>query len=126
TKLKEYDKGREIDRFIGLEVAFTYNSSPSMDMVVDSFCNFVNTVDNGVHVDAVRQGIIQYLTKATKESLNSREAKNLDIINHDVTNGLVLSVNLSTNMNPQFAGQTKEKITNNAFFKPLREMTYKE
>jgi DNA gyrase subunit B len=122
--VKEYDKGEELDRFIGLEVAFTYNSSPG-EMIVDSFCNFVNTVDNGVHVDAVRQGIVQYLSRQARESLSAREAKKLDIISNDVISGLVLSVYLSTDVNPQFSGQTKEKVTNDLFFKPLRSMTYK-
>jgi DNA gyrase subunit B len=123
-KLKEYLKGKELDRFMGLEVAFTFNSSPG-DMIVDSFCNFVNTVDNGVHVDAVRQGITQYLSKHTRESLSERDAKRLDIIPNDVTSGLVLTVNVSTNMNPQFSGQTKEKVGSSELFKPLRDMTYR-
>lgn len=123
-KLKEQTRGKEYDRFIGLEVAFTYDSS-SMDFKADSFCNFINTIDNGVHVDAVKQGIMQYLSKQTRESLSERESKKLDITFADVSQGLVLTVYLQTDLPPQFTGQTKEKLSSNEFFKPLRDMTYR-
>jgi len=125
-KIKEFDKGNEYNRFIGLEVAFTFNSKNNNgEMLVDSFCNFVNTIDNGVHVDAVKQGIIQYLSKQTRESLSQRDLKNIDIVYNDITSNLVLTLFLSTDMRPEFSGQVKEKITNNSFSKPLRDMTYK-
>lgn len=124
TKLSEKVHDRVIDRFIGLEVAFTYNSS-SVEFQAESFCNFVITTDNGVHVDAVKTAISQYLTKQAKNSLSERESKKYDIIFSDVTQGLFLSVNLSTDYNPQFTGQTKSKMGSNEFFKPLRDMTYK-
>lgn len=122
--IEEVSRGKTYDRFIGLEVAFTYNSS-SVEFQADSFCNFVNTVDNGVHVDAVKQGLMQYFTKMTKESLSERESKNIDITFNDASQGLVLAVYLKTDLSPHFTGQTKEKLGNNDFFKPLREMTYK-
>jgi len=123
-KVKETIHDRVIDRFIGLEVAFTYNSS-SVEFESESFCNFVNTVDQGTHVDAVKTAILQFLTKKTKDSLSERESNKIDIIFTDASQGLFLAVNLSTDMNPQFTGQTKSKLGSNEFFKPLREMTYK-
>jgi DNA gyrase subunit B len=42
----------------------------------------------------------------------------------DVIQGLILTIYLSTDMSTQFSGQIKEKITNNALYKPLRNMTY--
>lgn len=121
--LKEFDKGKELDRTLGLEVAFTFNSSPS-ELTVESYCNFVSTVDHGVHVDGPRQGIVQYLSKKARESLSERESKKYDITFNDVTSGLVLTVYLSTNMNPHFSSQTKEKTENSALYSPLRAMTY--
>lgn len=102
-KIKERIHGEEFDRFIGLEVAFTYNQT-SIDFEVDSFCNFVHTIDNGHHVDGVRQALVQYLSKQTKESLNAKEVKTLDIIPNDVTQGMVLTLYLSTNLSTQFTG----------------------
>lgn len=122
--VKEKIHDRLIDRFIGLEVAFTYNSS-SVEFESESFCNFVNTIDSGVHVDAVKTGILQFMTKKAKEALSERESKKIDITFTDASQGLFLAVNVSTNYNPQFTGQTKSKLGNNEFFKPLREMTYR-
>ena len=123
-KVKEKLHDRVLDRFIGLEAAFTYNSA-SVEFESISFCNFVNTIDDGVHVDAVKTGILQYLTKQTKDNLSEREAKNIDITFSDASQGLFLTVYLSTDLSPQFASQTKHKLSSNEFFKPLREMTYK-
>lgn len=44
TTMREKIHDKVIDRFIGLEAAFTYNSS-SVEFEAESFCNFVNTVD---------------------------------------------------------------------------------
>lgn len=122
--LKEKNRDKEFDRFMRLDVAFTFSSSGT-DLVVDSFCNFVNTVDNGVHVDAVKTAILQYLSKQTRDMLSERDAKKFDIIYADVSQGLALTVNLQTDFQPQFTGQTKEKLSNDGFFKPIRDMTYR-
>jgi DNA gyrase subunit B len=123
-RIPEFDKGKELDRFVGLEVAFTFNSSPG-EMIADTFCNFVNTVDGGVHLDAVRTGITHYLTKQTREALSERESKKLEITPQDAISGLVVAAYLSTELNPHFSGQTKEKVGNNALFTPLRNMTFR-
>lgn len=124
TRATEIIRGKTFDRFIGLEVAFGY-SSTNTELITDSFCNYVNTIDSGVHVDAVKQGILQYLTKMTKESLSDRDAKKLDITFPDAAQGLILTINLYTNLQPHFSGQTKQKVTNEEFYKPLRSLTYK-
>ncbi len=124
-RIAEFDKGKEIERFVGLEVAFTFNSS-SHEMEVESFCNFVHTVDHGVHVDAVRNALTTFISKHTRESLSEKESKKIEIIPQDVTNGLQLAVYLSSQLNPHFSGQTKEKVSNKALFKPLREIAYSE
>lgn len=78
----------------------------------------------GIHVDGVRQGLIQYFGKQTRDSLSERDSKKFDIIPSDVTQGLVLTVYLNTTFQPQFTGQTKEKVGNSFLFKPIRELTY--
>jgi len=115
---------KDVTRFLGIEVAFTFDSSTN-DFVADSFCNFVHTVENGVHVDAAKSAILQYITRKTKESLSEKESKNLDITFNDASSGMVMVVYLCTDMNIQFASQIKEKVTNNEMFKPIRDMVYK-
>lgn len=121
-KINEFYKGREIERFIGLEVAFTFMSST--ETIIDSFCNFVNTIEGGVHNDAIKQGITQFIIRKTKENMSEKELKNIDILPSDIGQGLVLTLYLSTDMSTEFTGQTKEKLSNSAFFKPLRNMTF--
>lgn len=77
----------------------------------------------GVHVEAVKTGILQFFTKQTKDSLSERDAKKYDIIFSDATQGLFLTVYLSTDLQPQFTGQTKEKLSNQEFYPILRKMT---
>lgn len=123
-KTGEY-KPENIQRFIGLEFALTYESSHVAEMKVKSFCNFVTTTDHGEHVNGVRAGIINYFGKQAREALSEKEAKKIEITPNDIVNGLVLCVYLATDMTPEFGGQTKEKLNNQAFFRPLREMTYR-
>lgn len=114
-----------VERFVGVEVAFSFNSGRT-EMVSDSFCNFVNTIENGTHVEGAKTAIQQLLVKRTKDSLSEKEAKKLDITFGDVTSSLVLSVSIATDLNPQFASQTKEKVSNQALFRIVRELAYKE
>lgn len=123
-KLIEHSRDTDIDRNIKLSFVFTFDST-NTEFVSDSFCNYVNTIDNGTHVDAVKQAIMQYLTKQTRDNLSERESKNIDILFNDVTQGLVLIVNIETDLNPQYTGQTKEKVSAPELFKPIRDMTYK-
>jgi DNA gyrase subunit B len=123
-RLKENFHGREIERFLGLEFAFTYDSD-NIEFVADSFCNFVNTVQNGTHVDGVRQALVQVLSKSTRDTITGRDSKDLDIIANDVLQGLTLTVYLSTTINPMFTGQIKDTVGNPELTTLTRTMTIK-
>lgn len=123
TYLPAFDTEEEKDRFMGLELAFTYNESPT-EMYVESFANFVNTTEHGAHVDATRLAIVNYISRQTREALSQKEAKNIEILPIDVTNGLVFAVYLSTNITPEFVGQTKNKLGNRDFQKPIRDILF--
>lgn len=89
-----------------LECAFTYDRTIDNDLI-DSYCNYIHTIENGTHVDACESAICAFLTK---------EAKRLDpnhkypILYEDCRKGLVLAVNCTARA-PQLSGQTKEKVT---------------
>lgn len=121
-KGKEEIIEREVKRFMGLEFAFTYEKGS--ELFIDSFCNFINTTLAGTHADAVKQGIQQFLSGATKKTLNDKEADKIDITFNDVTEGLQLALYLSTDMQPHLVGQTKDRLDNSEFFKPIRQLTY--
>jgi DNA gyrase subunit B len=120
--LTEVIQGKTIDRRISLDVAFNY-SNDSQDEIVDTFCNYINTVDRGVHYDAVRNAIGQYFSKMTKDSLSERDAKKIDIISNDCYSGLVIVLNLQTTAQPHFTGQVKEKVSNPELFRPIKQLT---
>lgn len=93
------------------KITFAFAYSNAVEPFTDSFCNFVNTIDNGDHLDGVKESICRYLAKATKDSLTEREKSKLDILWSDVQSGLNLVVNFQTNMEMiGFTGQTKQKI----------------
>lgn len=112
---------RVMERDIDLEFAFTLNAT-RMEPMYRSFCNFVHTIDEGDHTAAVQNGICQYLTKKTRDGLSEKEKEKYNILYSDVTNALVLALTVSTSMDPGFTGQTKEKIENSKFTKPLQDL----
>lgn len=121
--LNEKGDEEEVDRRLGIEAAisFTTDDIPFRD----AFCNFINNIDGGTHLTAVEEGVTQYLFKETKEALTEREKKNLEIKYLDVTSNLSIAVNMYTDLDPEFSGQTKEKVTSQPIIKPIKEMVIK-
>ena len=123
TKLKETQpNGRVLDRTLNLSVAFGY-SQMDVDTFMISFCNFVETIDGGSHLDGVMDGLKQYLVAETKKVLSEREKKKLDIRWADVTPDLAICVSLDTDMQMYFASQAKHKVANEELAAPIKELT---
>ena len=122
-ELDPEDSSKEIDRFMELEAAITF-SSETNELKVASFCNFVNTIDGGTHVDAVLRAITRYLLNQTKKSLSEKEAKSVNIIPADIYASLIVSFSVLTDSNPDFSGQVKEKVNSEIFRTFLNNMTY--
>ena len=112
---------RVIRRDIDLEFAFALNVD-MLEMKTRSFCNFVHTVDEGDHTNAVVTAICDYLSRKTRDTLTEKEKEKYNILYNDITNSLVLALTVSTSMDPGFTGQTKEKIENNKMVKPLKDI----
>lgn len=112
---------RIITRDIDLEFAFALNAE-KIEMETRSFCNFVHTVDEGDHTTAVVTAICEYLSRKTRDILSEKEKEKYSILYNDITSSLVLGLTVSTSMDPGFTGQTKEKIENAKFIKPLKEI----
>ena len=112
---------RVITRDVDLEFAFALNVD-LLEMQTRSFCNFVHTVDEGDHTNAVVTAICEYLSRKTRDTLTEKEKEKFNILYNDITNSLVLALTVSTSMDPGFTGQTKEKIENNKLIKPLKEI----
>lgn len=112
---------RVITRDVDLEFAFALNVD-LLEIQTRSFCNFVHTVDEGDHTNAVVTAICEYLSRKTRDILTEKEKEKFNILYNDITNSLVLALTVSTSMDPGFTGQTKEKIENNKLIKPLKEI----
>ena len=110
---------------IVIQVALTMNPDITTDddTHYKSFCNYVNTIDHGVHVNAVKTAWCQLATKLTMEAMSDNENKKYPISFDDARSGLFAVVNIMCD-NPQFASQTKEKISNDGLFKPIRRIVY--
>lgn len=123
-KMKELQSDGKtlLDRTLKLSVAFGY-SQMDVDYYASSFCNFIETVDGGSHLDGVTDAIKQYLANETKKVLTEREKKKIDIRWSDVMPDIAICVNLETDMQMYFASQAKHKIANEELVAPIKEMT---
>ncbi|MDD3172093.1 MAG: toprim domain-containing protein [Herbinix sp.] len=110
---------RDVKREIMAEVAFGY-STTLQEFTSTSFCNFVNTIEGGVHVNAAKQAIGYFMLNACKKELSEREMRKLEIQFSDAIKGLYVAININTDLQPQFSSQTKHSLSSDEFFKPIR------
>lgn len=118
----EDDRGVVKERDVLLEVAVGFHDR-NQEIIKDSFCNFINTIDHGTHMEAVEQTIANELTKLTRDSLSDRDKENLSIKYSDAYASMVISINVTTDVDPQFSGQVKEKVGSTTLSEPLRRIT---
>lgn len=88
-----------------------------------SFCDYIHTIDNGVHVNAAKLAWSQVVSRLTQEAMTENELKKYSITYDDTRDSLVFTLSLFCDK-PQFASQTKEKISNDELFKPIRQIIY--
>ena len=110
------------DRTISVEFAFNY-SPKVIEPQVYGFTNMIEQIDGGVHVNALKSTISQFLYDKTKESM--KKSDSLEVTPEDALTGLVGVVNLNTTMSTGFESQTKHKLGNKKFTNPLKKL-YKE
>lgn len=114
-------ENRTMMRDVDLEFAFALNAD-NLELKTRSFCNFVHTLDEGDHTNSVVTAICEYLSRKTRDVLTEKEKEKFSILYNDITNSLVLALSVNTSMDPGFSAQTKEKIENSKFTKPLKEI----
>ena len=114
-------KSKEVKRNLSIDVAFLYTNS--IEPYVDSYCNYINTTSGGVHLDAVREAIWRFFTKKVNDAMSDREKEKYKILKVDVEQGLNLVVNLSTDMQMQLVGQTKNAVGNDELLDPIKKLT---
>lgn len=120
------DEGKQGDmvekkRKFKLSVGFAFTDTP--DYEDDSFCNFINTTERGLHIEGVKAGLIDFFKKETKKTINNRDSKELSISDKDVERGLCVVINVLTDLNPQFTGQIKGRVSNPDFYAMCKKLT---
>lgn len=115
----------EYENDIIIQAAFSMDNTvhTDEDSHYISFCDYINTVDHGVHVNAAKTAWCQVISKLTNDSLSDTEAKKFQASFEDARTGLFAVINIMCD-NPLFASQTKEKVTNDELFKPIRKIIY--
>ncbi len=93
---------------VDLEIAVQYNDSFAENIF--SFANNINTIDGGTHLSGFKKGLTRTLNAYIVKN-NLAKSNKLEIRGEDFREGLtaVISVKLP---NPQFEGQTKNKLGN--------------
>jgi DNA gyrase/topoisomerase IV subunit B len=95
------------DDDLRLEVALTWTESP--DVVVRSFVNGIPTIAGGTHEAGLRDAV----NRAMRDYVDTHDVlpRGISITSEDIREGIVSTLNLYI-QEPQFQGQTKEKLNN--------------
>ena len=114
-----------LENRIVIQAAFTINPDVHQDEDdhYKTFCNYIRTIDHGVHLNAVKNAWCWLVSKLTTDNMTPNEAEKYPINYDDARNGLFATVNIMC-IDPQFASQTKEKMSNDELFKPIRRIIY--
>ncbi len=105
--LKTAISGNDEKSDVQIEYAFQYSSS-SLE-VMKSFVNNIRTDEGGTHVAGFRTGLSKAILDYAKKNNLIKGVDNL--IGDDVRDGLIAVLHVKM-YNPQFEGQTKEKLGN--------------
>lgn len=102
-------KERKTSAGLGVfEVALSWNSKESTKII--SYANNINTPNGGTHVNGFTVALTRVVNAMSKNYLKAGDAKTT-ITGDDIREGLhaIISIKIP---NPQFEGQTKQKLSN--------------
>ncbi|MBQ7157947.1 MAG: DNA topoisomerase (ATP-hydrolyzing) subunit B [Treponema sp.] len=93
------------------ELSFQYNSG--FDESINTYVNDINTRDGGTHLEGFKSALTFVLNKAldSNEKLKKRLDKDEKLTGDDVRAGIVVVLSMKV-PEPEFEGQTKEKLGN--------------
>ncbi|MFH1331726.1 MAG: ATP-binding protein, partial [archaeon] len=105
------------DKKLGVEVAIQYNDGYLES--VFSFCNNINTVEQGTHYT----GFSTALTRIVNDYIKKNKLTDMKLSGSDVKEGLTAVISVKV-PEPQFEGQTKTKLGNLEIKGVVDSMTY--
>lgn len=113
-------KPENMDRTIDLHVAFNFDPKQS-EQAFSTFCNNIKNIDGGRHQDGVRNAIASFFLKKVNETKKKNEKT--EYAQSDVLIGLSCVLNMETTVSTKFESQTKHRLGNEYFYKPVRQLT---
>lgn len=118
AKVQERINGEDVSKDLHLDIALTY-ASDITSHIYDSYCNFTNTTDGGVHQDTVEKVFCGYMQSKVKATLSDSQKEKLPITWDDIREGLICVINVSTSAQVRFEGNMKTKIGAPTLIKPI-------
>lgn len=104
-----------------LELAFSYDKTID-DIVVNSYCNYINTTEGGYHETVSQRAICDFFTREAKKlDPNSKYEVTFD----DCKKGLIYCINCK-HKDPNFEGQHKSRVSNADVLRDGKRMLVKE
>ncbi len=113
-----YIKGEE--KGIIVEIAFQYTKD--YDETIESFVNNIKTPGHGTHVTGFRAGFTKAINTILKNSKVNKELKQ-NFSYEELKEGLTAIISVKV-PNPQFEGQTKDKLGNNEVKNIVEKIVY--
>lgn len=93
---------------IKITAAFCYTQTYGDNVV--SFCNNINTMEGGTHVNGFKSGFAKVINQYARE-LGNLKGKDTSFTGNDTRNGMTAVISVS-HPSPRFEGQTKTKLDN--------------
>lgn len=101
---------KKIKKNIRIDIALRYTREPVT--FYDSYCNYTNTLEGGVHQDAFENCFCRYMVNKTRATQTDIQKEKYKILWEDVKNGLCAVINLTTGAQVGFVGNAKNKVGN--------------
>lgn len=127
-KVKILDKNsklteKSLKKNIHLDVALRY--SPESVTIYDSYCNFTNTTEGGIHQNALENCFCRYMLAKARATQTDAQKEKYQIKWEDIKMGLCVIINLTTGAQVGFVGNAKQKIGNEELTPYLTEIISK-
>lgn len=109
----------DMQRAIDLEVSFNFDPKQT-EPIFHAFCNNIKNIDGGKHQDGVKNAVGSFFVK----QLNDAKKKNdkTEYLHADVMAGIIVVLNMKTTVSTKFESQTKHRLGNEYFYRPVRAM----
>lgn len=114
---------KKMKKNIHLDVALRYTSEAIT--YYDSYCNFTNTTEGGVHQDTVEACFCRFIANKAKATQTDAQKEKYKILWEDIKSGLCVVINMTTGAQVGFVGNAKQKVGNSELIPYITEIVNK-